>query len=404
MAAPIVIVGAGQAGLQIAESLRGGKYEGEILLIGDEPVPPYHRPPLSKDVLLGLALGEQIEIRSRETLARKNITLLTGVPVQAINRERRQIAMADGTRYDYRGLALATGARLRRLTVPGSELQGVVGLRSLADSHVILAALKTARHVAVVGGGFIGLEVAAAARKAGAQVTVFEAGDRLMARAVAPVLSDFFLALHEAQGVEVRLGRTVMEIVGKEGRVTGLYGDDGGFRRADLVVVGIGIEANDRLAAAAGLDCDRGIVVDACSRTSDPLIVAAGDCTVLRDAVHGGMRRLESVQNAVEQGKSAAAALLGQERPFSQTPWFWSTQYDVTLQMAGLSTGYDSLVLRGNPATGAFSVFYYRQDRLIAVESVNRPQDHMLARKLLDAGQSPSPEVVADEGSKLALA
>ncbi len=385
MSAPIVIVGAGQSGLQVAESLRSGGHAGPIVMIGDEACAPYHRPPLSKAYLAGEASEAQLTIRSPEALAKKQIELRSGVAVTAIDRARRQLALSDGSTLDYAGLALATGARVRPLPLPGADLPNVCGLRTLADVRHIAALLAAARNVVVIGGGFIGLEFAAVAAKAGKAVTVLEAAERLMARVVAPPVSAFYLALHRRHGVAVELGCQVEAIDGADGR----------RHAADLVVYGIGVIANDALARAAGLECERGIVVDACARTADPHIVASGDCAARR-LDDGSLLRLESVNNAVEQAKAAAAALLGSARPFVSTPWFWSDQYDAKLQMAGLSTGYDQVVTRGEPSAGRFSVLYYRAGRLIAIDSINQAQDHMSGRKLLDRGLSPTPEQAAD--------
>lgn len=396
MAAPIVIVGAGQAGLQAAESLRAEGCQDDIVLVGDEPEPPYHRPPLSKGLLTGESGEDQLTIRGPEVLERKGIRHLGGRRVAAIDRDRRRVVFEHGDGFGYAGLVLATGARPRRLDVPGAGLAGVVTLRSLADARHIAGALPTVRDVVVVGGGFIGLEMAAAAAKRGATVRVLEAAPRLLARVGSPVLSDFYRDLHSAHGVALHLGATLAELVGEDGRVVGARTTGGAVFPADLVVVGIGVLPNTELAAAAGLACDRGILVDACARTDDAAIVAAGDCTARRDG-RGGTVRLESVQNAVEQGKSAAAALLGRERPFAAVPWFWSDQFEAKLQMAG-RTGGDRAVVRGDPGQGSFSTFLFEGETLIGVESVNQPREHMTARKLLDRGVSPSFDQAADAG------
>lgn len=395
MAAPIVIVGAGQAGLQVAESLRSEGWAGDIVMLGSEAHAPYHRPPLSKAYLLGEFAEAQLAIRAPEALARKGIDLRTGAAAAAIDRGNRRLDLADGSRLEYSGLCLATGSRPRPLPVPGAGLRNVMPLRTLDDTRAVAALLPSVRRVVVVGGGFIGLEFAAVARKRGKEAVVLEAADRLMARAVAPLLSDFYAGLHAAHGVRIELGAQVAEIVGSAGQAAAVRTADGREFAADLVLVGIGILPNSELAEAAGLACERGIVVDACARTSDAAIVAAGDCTARR-LPDGTLLRLESVQNAVEQGKSAAAALLGKERPFAASPWFWSDQYDVKLQMAGLWGGHDGVVLRGAPAERKFSAFYYRGERLIAVDSINRPEDHLPARKLLDRGLSPTPAQAAD--------
>lgn len=391
---PMVIVGAGQAGLQVAESLRSEGWDGDIMLLGDEPHAPYHRPPLSKAYLLGEASAEQLTMRGPEALARKNITLRTGVRVERIDRAARELHFSHGSRLPYHRLVLATGARARSL--PGAELDGVFALRTLDDCRQIGSALAAAENVVVIGGGFIGLEFAAVARKKGKAVTVLEAGERLMARAVSPFVADWYAALHAAHGVTLRLQAQVAAFGAENGRVRAVKLSDGTSLPADLVVLGIGVVPNDDLAADAGLAVDRGVVVDDCGRTADAAIFAVGDCTATRRA-DGSLRRLESVQNAVEQGKAVAAAALGKEKPFVATPWFWSDQYDAKLQMVGSAFGHDQLVLRGNPDDGKFSVFYFRDGRLTGIDSVNRPQEHMAGRKLLDRGLSLTPEQVAGE-------
>ena len=378
---PIVIVGAGQGGLQLAESLRKEKYDGDILLIGDEAHAPYTRPPLSKALLLGEMSIEQLTLRNPQALEKKRIDLMTSTRVTAIDRTSRRLHFADGRVQGYAKLALATGSRARELPIEGVQLDGVHRLRTLDDVLAIQEALSCARRVTVIGGGFIGLEMAAVARKLGKEVVVLEAEDRLMARVVAPPVSDFFLALHRQQGVDMRLNAKAQAFTGSEGRVTHVALQDGERLETDLVVLGVGIVPNAELAEAAGLACDRGIVVDACGRTADPHIVACGDCTAtLSD---GGLRRLESVQNAVEQAKAAAAALMGLEKPFAAAPWFWSDQFHIKLQMVGISTGYDRMVVRGGMADEAFSVCYFKQGTLIAVDSFNSPSDHMVGRRLV---------------------
>ena len=398
----MVIVGAGQGGLQLAESLRAEGWDGPIRLIGDEPHPPYHRPPLSKALLAGDTDAARLVIRGPDVFARKSIDLVIGTRVAAIDRAAREVVLADGRRLAYRGLGLATGARARRLALPGADLDGILTLRTLADAEDLKRRLAGARSLAVVGGGFIGLEVAAAARKAGVATTVIEALPRLMARAVSPTVSDWYAALHARHGARVLCATGVEGFLGEAGRVVAVATSAGPVE-ADLVVVGVGVVANDELARSAGLDCDRGILVDACSRTSDPAIVALGDCAARR-LPDGTLRRLESVQNAVEQAKAGAAWLMGREAPFTATPWFWSDQFDVKLQMVGLSAGADTHVLRGSPESGGFSVFHWRDGRLVAVDSVDRPQDHMAARKLLDRGATLDPAAVADPAFDLAAA
>ncbi len=400
MTHPILIIGAGQAAVQTAEALRAGGFEGPITLLGDEPHGPYHRPPLSKAWLAGEMEAAQLVMRAPEMLARKNIELRTGTRVTTIDRAAKTVKLADGSTLPYGGLALATGSTPRSLPLPGGAAQGVLALRSRDDASAIAARLAVCIEkqlpVVVIGGGFIGLEVAATARKKGLAVTVLEAAPRLLGRVLLPVLSDWYADLHRGHGVQLVLGAQIAAIEhDATNTVTGVRLKDGTVYPAGLVLVGIGVNPNDELARDAGLECDRGIVVDACGRTSDPSIVAAGDCTARRLS-DGSLLRLESVQNATEQGKSAAAALLGQERPFTATPWFWSDQYDKKLQMAGLSAGSDQHVVRGDMVGSSFSLFHFRAGKLIAADSVNASKDHLLVRKLMDAGVSPTPQQAGD--------
>jgi 3-phenylpropionate/trans-cinnamate dioxygenase ferredoxin reductase subunit len=399
MTHPVLIVGAGQAGVQIAESLRQEGYEGELLLIGAESHPPYQRPPLSKKWLIEPGSQTALALRGAEALARRKITLRLEATVSAVDRAGSQLEFAGGERVHYSKLALATGSVPRALPLAGASLEHVLSLRSIEDSVAISAALRRCAsegsQVVVIGGGFIGLEVAAGARKLGAKVTVLEGLPRLMSRVTAPVISEAFERLHRSHEVNLIFNAQVTELVGSQGRVSAVRTADGREYPAGCVVVGIGVVPDDRLAKAAGLDCDHGIIVDDCARSSDASITAAGDCTARRLA-DGRLLRLESVQNAVEQGKSAAAAMMGKERPFVAAPWFWSDQFDVKLQMVGLSTGYDQVVTRGDLQKLTFSAFYFREGRLIAVDSLSRIQDHMQAKRLLDAGLTCTPEQASD--------
>lgn len=402
----IVIVGAGVAGVQAAETLRVSGFKGSITLLGNETYGPYHRPPLSKAWLTGEMNSTQLIMRAPEVLARKEIELRTGTAVNRIDRAARLVELSDGSALPYTGLVLATGATPRSLSLPGSDAEGVVTLRSLDDAKAIAAHMAVCSEkqlpVIVIGGGFIGLEVAATARKKGLNVTVLEAAPRLLGRVLAPVMSEWYAELHRNHGVRLVFDACVAEIeANAQGGVSGVRMADDTFYPAGLVLVGIGAVANDQLAQAAGLACDRGIVVDSCGRTSDPLIVAAGDCTARR-LTDGSLIRLESVQNANEQGKSAAATLMGIDKPFTATPWFWSDQFDKKLQMAGLSMGADQWVVRGELAAGTFSVYHFKDGQLLAVDSVNAGKDHLQARKLLEAGVSPTQQQAADTSFDLA--
>ncbi|MBP7915342.1 MAG: FAD-dependent oxidoreductase [Vitreoscilla sp.] len=399
-----VIIGAGQAGVTTAEALRSGGYAGTITLLGDEPYGPYHRPPLSKAWLAGEITEGQLVMRAPEMLARKDISLRTSASVVAVDRAARQVRLADGEMLPYTGLVFATGCSPRTLPIPGADASNVLALRTRTDASriadLMAACGESGAPVVVIGGGFIGLEVAATARKKGLRVTVLEAAPRLLGRVLAPVLSEWYAALHRRHGVDLVLDARIAAIETAAHQAVGVRLADGRHLPCGLVVLGVGVTANDQLAVAAGLACDRGIIVDACARTTDPLIVAAGDCTARR-LVDGTLLRLESVQNATEQAKSAAAALLGHNRPFTATPWFWSDQYDKKLQMAGLSGGEDAWAVRGDSDSASFSVYHFQAGRLIAVDSINGAKDHLLARKLLEAGVSPAPSQASDPGFDL---
>ncbi len=402
--AGVVIVGAGQAGFQVAASLRGEGHEGPITLLGAEDHPPYQRPPLSKGLLLGKMARERLLFRQPDFYTGKSIGLRLGQSVTAIDRAGRTVTTAAGERVSYDSLVLATGTRVRPLPVPGTELAGVVYLRTLVELEDLARRVAVAERVVVIGGGFIGLEVAAAVRLLGKPVTVLEAADRLMGRVVAPVISAFYAELHRARGVELVLDARIAALEGADGRVRAVAMADGTRHAADLVVIGIGVLPNVELAEQAGLACANGIVVDDQGRTADPAIFAAGECTSHPSRFAGAMVRLELVQNAVDQAKAVAAAILGRHAPYDEVPWFWSDQYEVKLQMVGLSAGHDDLAVRGDPAGGRFSVCYFRAGRLLAMDSVNRPGDHMACRRLLATGTALTPAQAADTGFDLKAA
>jgi 3-phenylpropionate/trans-cinnamate dioxygenase ferredoxin reductase subunit len=391
-----VIVGAGQAGFQVALSLRSESYDEPVTLIGEEPHPPYQRPPLSKGFMAGKQEIEATALRPGAYYQDHRIELLTGEKVVEIDRAGRSVGLASGRRIPYDTLVLAVGARNRTLSLPGAELDGVCYLRTIPEAVDIRERLENARDIVVIGGGFIGLELAAAACLPGKSITVVEAQPRLMPRVVAPILSEFYRELHIGQGVKISLGATVSEIAGREGKVRNVILEDGTVYPADLVLAGIGVLPNTDLARDAGLAISNGIVVDEHLRTEDERIYAIGDCADHPNPFAGGRVRIESVQNAVDQAKCIAAAILGRPAPYRAVPWFWTDQYDIKLQMAGLSAGGDRVVTRGEPEGRKFSLFYFKEDRLVAIDSINRPGDHIVGRKLIATGTPVTPDQAGD--------
>lgn len=398
--AGIVIVGAGQGGFQAAASLRESGYEGRLVLVGDEPGLPYQRPPLSKAYMKGEAGVEQIELRAAAFYADHGIELVHA-RARAIDRAGRRLLLEGGEALPYGHLILATGARNRPLPVPGHDLAGVFYLRTQGDADALRGRLDVARRVVVIGAGFIGLEFAAVARALGHEVTVLEGAGRVLARAVSPEMSAFFAGAHAAMGTDLVLGAGVVGLKGEGGHVTGVETGDGTVYPADFVLVGIGVVPNVELAAEAGLEVANGIVVDAHLATMDPAISALGDAVAYPSRFAGGSVRLESVQNAADQARSLAHRLTGRPAPFDAVPWFWSDQADLKLQIVGLAAPTDAAVLRGDPASRRFSVFRFRDRVLTAIESVNRPADHMLGRRLLTGTPTLTPEQAADEGFEL---
>ena len=393
---PIIVLGAGQAGLQVAASLRRGGYDGSLVLIGNEQSLPYQRPPLSKQYLSESMSEDRLFFRSSDYYVKKNIELVLGAQVSAIDTSARSL-IVDGKTRPYGKLALTTGASVRQLFVPGSEHEGVCYLRSVDDAKYIRARLSVAsQRVVAIGGGFIGLEVAGSARELGHSVTVIEAQDRLMARVVSPLVSEYFGEVHRSCGVDIVLNAAVNRIEHSVDGSLNVVLADMRTIPADLVVVGIGSSPRTELAEAAGLHCDNGLGVDEFAQTSDPYVVAAGDCTMHKNTRLGIFHRLESVQNAVDQAKIAATTMLGNLKPYDQVPWFWSDQLGAKLQMAGTSDGFDRTVMRGSLKDGEFSVFYFDDDVLIGVDSINRPADHVVSRKLLAAGTNVSDQIIVD--------
>lgn len=391
----VVIVGAGHAGVETAAALRQHGFSGAITIVGEEPDLPYQRPPLSKE-FLNSAEDSSLPLKGEAFYAGADIALRLGTVAQRIDRERRELVLKGGERLPYDHLVLATGAQNRMPPIPGLDPSRVLELRTLAHARALTARLPALKRVAIVGGGFIGLEVAALLRQREIAVDVIEAAERPMARVLSPAMSEAFRGFHDQMGTRLRLG-TVASGISPRGEGFALALSDGETLQADAVVAAAGVVPNVELAAAAGLAVDNGISVDAMLLTSDPAISAIGDCAAHPNRYGGeGPIRLESVQNAVDQAKCVAARLTGSPAAYDALPWFWSHQGPIKLQIAGLSTGMDQTVTRGDPTGQKFSVFVYRQGRLIAVESVNSPADHMVARRLLAAGLTVPPAVAAD--------
>jgi 3-phenylpropionate/trans-cinnamate dioxygenase ferredoxin reductase component len=375
----IVIVGAGQAAAQLIQSLRQGGCKDPIRLIGDEPYAPYQRPPLSKKFLTERPPAETLYFRPESFWATQGVTTDFGVPVHAIDRANKRVALREGEAA-YDTLFLSTGTRARDLPLPGANLDGVFSLRRIDDVRRLRGPLDAAKRVVIVGGGYIGLEVAAVARGEGRDVTVLEAEERVMKRVTSPVISSFMQDFHRGRGVDIRLGARLAAIEGGA-TVAQVKLADGQMLPADLVLLAVGAKPNDDLAAEAGLACQDGIVVDEQGRTSDGAIHAAGDCTRFPSRRYGRNLRLECVQNAIDQAKAVAADILGKPQPYDPVPWFWSDQYELKLQMAGLSEGYDDARTVGDVSAARFSVEYRRNGRLIAVDAVNDGRAYMSGRK-----------------------
>ncbi|MCP9271222.1 NAD(P)/FAD-dependent oxidoreductase [Mycolicibacterium arenosum] len=377
-----VIVGASHAGAQLVASLRQEGWTGEIVLIGNESALPYQRPPLSKAYLADKCAPGDLAIRKADFYAKQSIELVDAT-VEAIDRTAGRVALSTGDSLRYDKLALCTGARPRRLSTPGADLDGVYYLRTAADVELIREATSPGRRAVIVGGGYIGLETAASLRALGLEVTVLEAAERVLERVTAPDVSAFFDRIHREENVDIRTGALVEGLSG-DGSVREVILAGGETIQADLVIVGIGVEPNVELAAAAGLAVDNGVVIDDQTRTTDPDIVAAGDCASHDMARYGRRIRLESVASAGEQAKVGAATMCGKSKKIAALPWFWSDQYDLKLQIAGLNTGYDEVVLSGDPARDRdFTCFYLRAGELVAADCVNRPRDFVFSKRAI---------------------
>lgn len=391
----VVVVGAGQAGGQLVTSLRSDGFDGQLILLGEEGYSPYQRPPLSKKFLAGEVELERVLFKPAEFYEKSEVDLRLNTQVTAINRAEHSLSLADGSQLNYDKLALAIGSRVRTLDIPGADLEGIHYLRTIKDMEAIKASFGSGKKLLIVGGGYIGLEVAAVAVKQGLQVTVLEMESRPMQRVVGPEMSTFYAGVHKEAGVDIR---TETQVSGFEGvdKVEKVLCADGSQYDADVVVVGVGVMPNTELAAAADLAVDNGIVVDELCRTEDPDIVALGDCTNQPCQRYDQRLRLESVPNALAQARTAAATLCGASKPHNETPWFWSDQYDLKLQIVGLSAGYDQVVQRGDSAQNQFMLFYLKEGELIAVEAVNSMRDFMVCKQLVAAGAKIPPEKLAD--------
>src|ERR1700759_2301044 len=396
----VVIVGAGHAGFQLAASLRQSGYKDRIVLLNDEAHLPYQRPPLSKAYLKGTGGPDSLMFRPQKFFADQTIELMADHAV-AIDRAARKLKLASGHALDYGHLVLATGARNRLLDLPNATLPNVRYLRILDDSEDLRARLASCKRVVVIGAGFIGLEFAATARIKGLEVDVLELANRVMARAVTAEVSDYFQKRHAEAGVSIHLGGMATSIEDPDHKIAGLSLSGGRHTPADLVVVGVGVLPNVELATEADLPTASGIIVNEHLLTADPAISAIGDCALFESPRFGGSLRLESVQNATDHARCVAARLTGDDKVYDGQPWFWSDQGDDKLQIAGLTTGYDKVVLRGNPSQKAFSAFCYRQGKLVGIESVNRAGDHMFGRRCFGMDRSLPPEHAADQGFDL---
>jgi len=394
MTQTFVIVGASHASVQAIDTLRREGHKGPIVLVGDEPHLPYNRPPLSKKFLSGELERERLLLRSPQFYEQHSVETRLGVRVTAIDRSAQRLRLSDGAELTYDKLLLCVGSRPRMLEVPGYDLAGIHYLRTIADVDAIRADLPGARRLVVVGAGYIGLEAAASARHLGLDVTVVEMADRPMNRVVAPELSGFYTRRHEKEGVRIHCNTSVTAFLG-DGHVRAVACGDQEFP-ADLVIVGVGILPDVSLAAAAGIRCENGVWVDENCQTSDPNVYAAGDCTNHPSVRYGRRVRLESVDNAVEQAKTAASNMCGRPARHAHVPWFWSDQYDVKLQIAGLSQGYDQAIVRGNPDTGSFALYYLASGELLAVDAVNSPRDFMTGRKWIAERKHPDAAGLAD--------
>ncbi len=392
-----VVVGGSHSAAQFVTSLRQMSWQGKITVISDEAFLPYQRPPLSKTFLSGEKKQQELLIRPAKTYEQHDIQFILGKKVVAIDRQKKQVELSDGQNIFYDKLMLSTGAQVRKLTIPGNTLPGVCYLRTMEDVKNISQYVQQDRQAVIVGGGYIGLETAASLRKLGMQVTVLEAMSRVLERVTSADISSFYSRVHSDEGVNIVLNTQVTAFEG-EGRVQNVICQDGSTFSADLVVVGIGVIPNTQLAETAGLEVNNGIVVNEFCQTADENILAAGDCTSHYNPIYQRTIRLESVQNASDQARVAAATVCGQPKAYHALPWFWSDQYDLKLQMAGLSQGYDQVVVRGDMSHGrSFAAFYLKEDKVISVDAINRVKEFMMAKRLITLGLEVDSALLSDE-------
>lgn len=391
-----VIVGASHAAAMLAPSLRQQGWQGRIIVVGAEASIPYHRPPLSKDYLAGEKSLQEILIRPAKVYEKAEVEFILNTSVESIDRDNSTVRLSNNETLPYGKLALTVGSRVRKVDLPGVDLDGVFYLRDLEDVERISAYIKAGANAVIVGGGYIGLETAAVLNKKGMNVTVLEMMERVLQRVTAPVVSEFYTRIHREEGVSIRCGIGVTGFKG-DGRVAKVLCSDGSEFAADLVIIGVGILPNSALAEAAGLQVDNGIVVNGQAQTSDKNIFAAGDCTFHHNPIYDRWVRLESVQNATDQSRVIAGAACGKETSYNSVPWFWSDQYDLMLQIAGLSQGYDDIVIRGAPDNSrSFAAFYLKAGRVIAVDAVNKPQEFMFTKKLIPMQKAVDKKRLAD--------
>lgn len=401
MSQSVLIIGAGHGGSTLAASLRQAGFEGDIQLIGAEPSLPYHRPPLSKTYLVGDQTLEKMAIRPAQFYQDQHIDMRVGTEVVALDIAAHQAELDSGETLEWGNLVFATGSAVRRLPAPGADLDGIHYLRTLADADRIKADMEDAQAITIVGGGYIGLEMAASLRKAGKAVRILEMEQRILQRVTSEPMSAFYHGVHTSQGVEIFTEKTLSEFAAKHGRVCAALCQDGDEFPTDMAIIGIGVVPVTALAEAAGIKCENGILVDERCRTSATDVWAIGDCTNHPNPKYGRRMRLESVPNAMEQARVVADNILGKDRTHDSIPWFWSDQYDLKLQMAGFSAGADDTAVRGDVGERKFARFYWREGALIGVDAVNSPQEFMLCRKLLATGATPDPKLLTDPSTNL---